>query len=82
MCSLYMECLENAAACTEVTQEQRNVFIKEGSKAVHVKTVPRRRMHAVLAVPLNKYTRWEVWNKTAKEDLTACKVQEIFQNAS
>lgn len=68
---LYMECLENAATCIEVTQEQRNVFIKEGSKAVHVETVPQRRMHPVLAAPLNKYTRWEVWNNMAKEDLTA-----------
>lgn len=38
-CSLYMECLENAAACIKIAQEQRNVFIKQGSKAVHVERV-------------------------------------------
>lgn len=74
MCVLYVECLENAAACIKVTQELRNVFIKEGSKVVHAETVPQRRMHPVLEVSLNKYTRWEVWNKMAKEDLTACKI--------
>lgn len=49
-----MECLENAAACKKVTQEQRNVFIKEGSKTAHLETVPEGRMHPLLAVLLNK----------------------------
>lgn len=31
-----MECLENVVACKEVTQEQKNVFIKEGSKTAHL----------------------------------------------
>lgn len=48
-----MECLENAAACIKIAQEQRNVFVKESNKAVHVETVPQR-MHPVLAVSLYK----------------------------
>lgn len=48
------ECLENAAACKKVTQEQRNGFIKEGSKTANLEIVPERRMHPVLAVLLNK----------------------------
>lgn len=49
-----MECLENAAACKKVTQEQRNVSIKEGSKTPHLEKVPERRMYPVLAALMKK----------------------------
>jgi len=50
MCNLWMECLEKAASCKKVTQEQRNHFIKAGTKTDHPETVSERRQHPGLAV--------------------------------